>query len=182
VIRLARSGCRRHRTVLVDFLDRGERLPGLDAAFDHVDRCNGCRRDLESAALTIAALRRVGRAIATAEPSVDAWPRLRDRLAMPSRPALPGFLHVGGLVLSAWIVAFVSAPSLIGTNRSEPWRLPVAAGGGSALGHRDDARIRALSEPLVIASSVIWIAPDGHSGRSSVSTGSGGTIPTVTRR
>ena len=182
MIRLVGSSCRRHQSVLFDFVDRAERRPGLDAAFDHVNRCTGCRRDLESAALTIAALRRLSRAIAAEEPSTDAWPRLRERLTVPQRPAWPANLHVGGLVLSAWIVAVVVAPSLIGTHRTEPWTIPATVGGGSALAHHDDARVRALSDPLVVeASSVVWIAPDGASVRSD-STGSAGTIPTVSRR
>ena len=183
MIGLARSRCERNQRILFDFVDRGERRPGVDAAFDHVSRCSACRRDLESAALTVAALRRLSRAIAREEPSTDAWPRLRDRLARRHRQSWPANLHVGSLVLSAWIVAVVVAPSLIATNRTEPLGRPHTAGGGSALGHRDDARVRAISDPLVVdASSVVWITPDGASIRSTSSTGSAGTIPLVSRR
>jgi len=161
VIGLPRSRCRRHQAALFYFVDRGERAPGLDAAFDHVGRCTVCRRYLEGTALTIAALRRLGRAIAAEEPPTDAWPRLRDRLSPRPRQPWPAHLHVGGLVLSAWIVAIVVGPSLIATNRTEPWTIPATAGGGSALGHRDDARVRAVSDPLELVASVPWVVPDG---------------------
>ncbi len=56
--------CRRHRPVLVDFVDRRERGPRTPAALDHLARCERCEQEMAEYALTIVALRRAGREIA----------------------------------------------------------------------------------------------------------------------
>ena len=56
--------CRRHRPVLVDFVDRRERGPRTPAALEHLARCERCEEEMADYALTIVALRRAGREIA----------------------------------------------------------------------------------------------------------------------
>ena len=58
----ADTACRRHRPVLVDLVDHGERGPATPAALDHLATCRPCERELTELALTIAALRRAGAA------------------------------------------------------------------------------------------------------------------------
>ena len=112
-------GCRRHRSALLDFAVGGLRGPGTPAALDHLDTCTRCRAEIEATVLAAAALRRLATDVSTAEPSSDAWPRLRDRVAR--RPAARlGFMSpVAGMAISLAIVvvAVVGAPGLPG---SEP--------------------------------------------------------------
>ncbi len=55
-----KTGCRWHRPVLVDLVDRGERGPATAEALDHMAGCPSCEHELTELALTIAALRRAG--------------------------------------------------------------------------------------------------------------------------
>ncbi len=184
MIELAPRRCRSHRAVLLDFVDRAERTPRLDAALDHLAGCASCRRELEGAALTIAALRRLSRAVAAAEPPNDAWPRLRDRIRRRRRTAWSAPLQVGALVVSAWIVALGTGPMVIVTTASPPWVDPHdTTGGGSALAHPGDPRIRTLADPLDRVVSVRWVAPDGAGVRGNADRlHSTDTIRTVSRR
>ena len=120
-----RGQCARHRAALLDFVDRGEIVPGTALALAHLDRCDRCTDELESTVLTITALRRIGDDIARAEPSPDAWPRLRARLEglRPKRWAVMS--PSAGLVMSVALVAVLVAPLRLGgpTNLSaEPAR------------------------------------------------------------
>ncbi|HET9347288.1 MAG TPA: hypothetical protein VFO05_16465 [Candidatus Limnocylindrales bacterium] len=109
-----RGQCARHRSALLDFVDRGEIAPGTAQALAHLDRCGRCTDELESTVLTITALRRIGDDLARAEPAPDAWPRLRARLDRwrPARPAIMS--PVAGMVMSVAIVAVLVAPLQIG--------------------------------------------------------------------
>ena len=111
-----RGPCVRHRSALVDFIDRGEIVPGTAKALAHLDRCGRCTEELESTVLTITALRRLGDDLARAEPSPDAWPRLRARLdrLRPKRPAVMS--PAAGMVMSMAIVAVLVVPFQIGTS------------------------------------------------------------------
>jgi hypothetical protein len=106
--------CARHRSVLLDFVDRGEIVPGTDKALAHLDRCRRCTDELESTVLTITALRRLGDDVARAEPSPDAWPRLRARLDgwRPARWAIMS--PSAGMVVSIALVAVLVAPLRVG--------------------------------------------------------------------
>jgi hypothetical protein len=108
------GACARHRSALLDFVDRGEIAPGTAQALAHLDRCNRCTDDLESTVLTITALRRLGDDLARLEPSPDAWPQLRARIDRwrPKRWAIMS--PSAGMVMSLAIVAVLVAPLKIG--------------------------------------------------------------------
>ena len=109
-----RGSCSRHRSALLDFVDRGEIVPGTAPALAHLDRCSRCTDELESTILTITALRRLGDDLARAEPSPDAWPRLRARLDR-WRPARWGIMSPSaGMVMSVALVAVLVAPLQVG--------------------------------------------------------------------
>jgi hypothetical protein len=113
VIELTRP-CVRHRPLLVDFVDHGEVRPGTAAALAHLDRCARCTDAIESTILTITALRRLGEATRDAQPSEDAWPRLRSRIQAlgPRRPAVMSPL--AGIAMSFAIVAMLIVPFRLG--------------------------------------------------------------------
>lgn len=109
------GACRRHRGALVDFVDRGEIGPSTGDALAHLDRCDRCASDLESTALTITALRRLGDDAAALEPSPDAWPRLRARIdRWRPRRWLVMSPRVG-TVMSALLVAVIVGPLQFGS-------------------------------------------------------------------
>ena len=117
---LGRS-CRRHRPALLDFIDRGEIAdPGTGLALAHLDRCDRCTADIEATVLAITALRRLGEDASHAEPSPDAWPRLRARIDRwrPKRWAV--LSPTAGMVMSVALVAVLIAPLRIGTAASSP--------------------------------------------------------------
>jgi hypothetical protein len=101
--------CSRHRPVLIDFVDRGEVRPETGAALAHLDRCTRCTEVVEGTMLTITALRRLGDEAAAAEPSADAWPRLRIRIqGWRRRPFVMSPL--AGVAMSFAIVAVLVIP------------------------------------------------------------------------
>ena len=102
--------CLRHRPALLDFVDHGEIVPGTANALAHLDTCDRCTNDLEMTLVAITALRRLGDDIARAEPSPDAWPRLRARLDRwrPMRWAIMS--PSAGMVMSMVLVAVLLAP------------------------------------------------------------------------
>jgi hypothetical protein len=134
------GACARHRSALLDFVDRGEIVPGTAQALAHLDRCNRCTDDLESTVLTITALRRLGDDIARSEPSPDAWPRLRARLDgwRPKRWAVMS--PSVGMVMSVAIVAVLVAPLGVGGATT-----PSDASAGSAVqpASREELRVEA---------------------------------------
>ena len=109
-----RGACARHRPALLDFVDRGDIVPGTANALAHLDRCGRCTDELESMVLTITALRRLGDDVATAEPSPDAWPRLRTRLDRLNPKRWVIMSPSAGLVMSVALVAVLVAPLHIG--------------------------------------------------------------------
>lgn len=111
-----RGACARHRGALLDFVDHGEIVPGTAAALAHLERCDRCTDELESTVLAITALRRYGDELARAEPSPEAWPRLRARLES-LRPARWAIMSPSaGMVMSVALVAVLVAPISIGTS------------------------------------------------------------------
>jgi hypothetical protein len=102
------SACRRHRTALIDFVDRRERGPRTPAALDHLARCQRCEDDMAGYALTIVALRRAGRELAAVPVPVADVTRV-----VPPAPRPSGWswrLQVGGLLTCAAIVGLVVLP------------------------------------------------------------------------
>ena len=124
-----RGPCERHRSALLDFVDRGEIAVGTAKALAHLDRCGRCNEELESTLLAITALRRIGDDLAHAEPSPDARPRLRARLETlrPKRWAIMS--PSAGLVMSVALVAVLVAPLRLSgaTNLSAAPSRPTAA-------------------------------------------------------
>lgn len=111
-----RGACARHRSALLDFVDRGEIAPGTAPALAHLERCGRCTDELESTVLAITALRRYGDELARAEPSPEAWPRLRAHLET-LRPARWAVMSPSaGMVMSVALVAVLIAPLRFGTS------------------------------------------------------------------
>jgi hypothetical protein len=81
------TACTTHRDALLDFVDGQDVGPATAAALDHLGRCRACEQELELTAVTIVAIRRMFQEAAFAEPSRDAWNRLRVRLDRPTRGA-----------------------------------------------------------------------------------------------
>ena len=110
----ANAACRRHRPVLVDLVDHGERTPATPTALDHLATCRLCERELTELALTIAALRRAGaayRRLPVPEASVPGALLVCATATAPvRRPSRGWTLHLGGLAASAGIAALLVAP------------------------------------------------------------------------
>jgi hypothetical protein len=130
VIDLTR-GCSRYRPVLIDFIDRRDIGPDTRAALAHLDRCTRCTEVVESTMLTITALRRIGSEVATAEPTADAWPRLRVRIqGWRRRPVTMSPL--AGIAMSFAIVAVVVLPIRSGTSIG-PFATPIIETGAGVV-------------------------------------------------
>ena len=108
------SSCAGHRAALLDFVDRRERRPGTDVALAHLDRCRSCEAELTEIALAITALRRIGAEVQLAEPSGDAWERVRQVAAR--RPAAPWRtrLSLGATLVGAALAVVVVMPAAFG--------------------------------------------------------------------
>ena len=114
-----RGACARHRAALLDFVDHGEIVAGTAPALAHLERCERCTDELESTVLAITALRRFGDELARAEPSPEAWPRLRARIET-LRPARWAIMSPSaGMVMSIALVAVLVAPFRVGTSTAE---------------------------------------------------------------
>lgn len=108
------SSCAGHRAALLDFVDRRERRSGTDVALAHLDRCRSCEAELTEIALAITALRRIGTEVQLAEPSGDAWERVRQVAAR--RPAAPWRtrMSLGATLVGAALAAVVVMPAAFG--------------------------------------------------------------------
>jgi hypothetical protein len=109
MIGISRSECHRHREVLLEFADHRDVWAVDVASLDHLDRCDDCRREVEAAASTVVALRRLA-APEDAVPPADMWPRLRTR-AMARPPKWRWRTPLAGLLVSAGVIALVLAPA-----------------------------------------------------------------------
>jgi hypothetical protein len=139
------SACALHRAALLDFIDRRERGSGTDVALAHLDRCRSCETELSEIALAITALRRIRAEVQLAEPSRDAWERVRRVAAR--RPAAPWRWRVslGTTVVAAALVAVVVMPTAFGS-LAAPWP-PIAGGDASAT--LDGARAGGAPAPRI---------------------------------
>jgi anti-sigma factor RsiW len=111
ITRMPRS-CVVHRAALLDFVDGQPRTPETSVALAHLDRCRTCEDELAGIIRTVAALRRLGRAAAIAEPSAEAWPLLRGRISRPPNTAWRWRFSLGGLMMSTAAVALLTLGSL----------------------------------------------------------------------
>jgi anti-sigma factor RsiW len=121
ITRMPRS-CVVYRAALLDFVDGQPRTAHTSAALAHLDRCRSCEDELAGIVRTVAALRRLGRVAASAEPSPDAWPRLRGRITRPADAGWRWRFSLSGVMMSTAAVALLTLASL----RSGP--LPVQQG------------------------------------------------------
>jgi hypothetical protein len=126
---------------LLDFVDHGEIVAGTAPALAHLERCGRCTDELESTVLAITALRRFGDELARAEPSPEAWPRLRARIET-LRPARWAIMSPSaGMVMSVALVAVLVAPFRVGTSTTSiaPTYLPSSQLGVSLEERRTEA-------------------------------------------
>jgi hypothetical protein len=130
VIDLART-CRRHRSALLDFVDRGEIASSTADALAHLDRCARCTAELETTVLAITAVRRLGAEVARAEPSPDAWPRLRARITRWSRVRWAILSPTAGMAISVALVAILVAPSRLGLSAGDAQSTALVNGWGT---------------------------------------------------
>lgn len=129
------AACRRHRPVLEALIERGERDPRTAGALDHLATCRSCEHELTELALTLAALRRVGREARRAPVPAPAPARVVALAAAPRRQ--PGRwawrMQLGGLLAGAAIAALVVMPRSLYPTQSlgdaparpvvaDPWR------------------------------------------------------------
>jgi anti-sigma factor RsiW len=127
------SSCVVHRAALLDFIDGQPRTAESAAALSHLERCRACEDELAGIVRTVAALRRLGATVAFAEPPVEAWTSLRDRIRRPSPVAWRWRFSLGGLVMSTAAVAVLtlaslhSAPLTVGPAFVDPGRPANAA-------------------------------------------------------
>ena len=136
-----RGACARHRAALLDFVDRGEIVASTAPALAHLEHCGRCTDELESTVLAITALRRFGDELARAEPSPEAWPRLRARIET-LRPARWAIMSPSaGMVMSIALVAVLVAPFRVGTSTTSiaPTYLPSSQLGVSLEERRTEA-------------------------------------------
>jgi hypothetical protein len=119
--------CARYRPMLVGFVDRSEVKPETAAALRHLDRCERCTEAVESILLTVTALRRLADEVELAEPQADAWPRLRARLARPSRRRAFVMSPIAGLAMSFAIVGVLVLPFRLGAERLAESARPTGA-------------------------------------------------------
>jgi anti-sigma factor RsiW len=156
--------CRRHRPVLVDLVDHGERGPATPAALDHLATCRPCERELTELALTIAALRRAGaayRRLPVAEVALQAVP---DVVAsVTRRHAGHRSFHLGGLVASAGIAALLVAPHVgLVPGRATPETAPVRP---AAVSTWQRVEHRLASSPDIPPVAVVILPPRYPEGR-----------------
>jgi anti-sigma factor RsiW len=124
ITRMPRS-CVVHRAALLDFVDGQPRTAVTGAALSHLERCRGCEDELASIVRTVAALRRLGRTSAAVEPSAQAWPALRARVATrPAQRWMPRF-SIAGLAVSAALAVVISMPATI-TQGGAEWNYRAA--------------------------------------------------------
>jgi hypothetical protein len=143
VIALPSRACRRLLPVLVDFVDRGEIGAETASAFAHLDRCDRCRDQLETTALAITALRRLGDQLSRAD--VPDTPPLPP--AVPHRRQAP-VAAAGALLATAFValLVFPLAPSRIG----------VATVTGDAPPPASHRSVDADPRPARVASPSFW--------------------------
>jgi hypothetical protein len=162
-----RGGCRRHRAALTDFVDRGLLGASAKAAFDHLERCDACVIELESTALTIMALRRLGDAMARYEPRPDAWPRLRARIEAGGAARFRGrttrAAHLAGAALVGCLVASVALSGAGPVETPSPVAIPEAARFDAPTENPSRSRPRpAVISPEQVRIDVArWTGPDG---------------------
>jgi anti-sigma factor RsiW len=150
--------CVVHRAALLDFVDGQPRTPATGSALSHLERCRPCEEDLAGILRTLAALRRLGESVADAEPSAEAWPRLRARAVRTGRRSRVSVANTaGGLVAASLVAAMVVSQAVLPRSRAftlpspavsridafEPRIVPVAGPGLTVYAAADDGHPQA---------------------------------------
>jgi anti-sigma factor RsiW len=112
ITRMPRS-CVVHRAALLDFVDRQPETAGTAAALSHLERCRTCEDELAGIVRTVAALRRLGVAVADVEPPAHVWPIVRARVTAPRADRWLPRLSIAGMAMSAALVVMISLPTTI---------------------------------------------------------------------
>ena len=118
MIGLDREACRTHAAEIAFIATRRE--PGSPAAYDHLDRCDRCRRELQGLALASLAMERLADEAAAhaaaalvqeASPDTDpTWLVLRRRAAAARGPLFRWWGHLAGVIVGAGIAVALFAP------------------------------------------------------------------------
>jgi hypothetical protein len=151
-----RRPCADHQAALLAFVDRRERSAATPAALAHLDRCQSCERELADVALAVAAMRRLGHHVRDAEPTPEAWLRLRDRVTRRVDP-WQWRATLGGLASSAFLVALLIVPVTVGGPGAMPRQPDSAAAIRQESAYLANARIGTLhldSPVAAVAGSV----------------------------
>lgn len=123
--RMPRS-CVVHRAALLDFVDGQPRTLASAAALSHLERCRPCEEEIAGIVRTVAALRRLGEYVAGAEPSADAWQRVRARAVRVNQRGRVSLANTaGGLVAASLVAAMVVSQAAL--PRSRAFTLPAPA-------------------------------------------------------
>jgi hypothetical protein len=153
-----KAGCRAHRDVLLDFADGRVGTWETSAALAHLDGCRACEDELSRVMLAIIGLRRIREEVAAAEPSGDAWVRLRTRIQQ--KPRSPWLVRspLPGIAMALSIVAVVVGPSTLfqtgagGRSDAAPPRAATDAG-------TSFERNRSLKRPPIPAQPITILVP-----------------------
>ena len=162
------GSCRRHRAVLTVIIDRGDLGASAEAALAHLDRCGRCVAELEATALTINALRRLGKVIAREEPRPDAWPRLRTRIESRDADRFRGRANrAGHLVGAALIGCLVASVTIVGPASTVPSDPPPFVPHAARFDAPTENPSRPRPRPVVAHAHDVridlakWTGPDG---------------------
>jgi hypothetical protein len=165
---LMSRGCLVHRAALFDFVDGLPRSQATRPALAHLERCRACEDDLAGIVRTVAALRRLGRAVGATEPPGDGWVNLRSTAERPPERRWATGGSVAGPLLALSIVTAMTV-HLGGLPRVDG----EFSGPSTAVSRLDgfEPKVLRLSSPdrTVYASapdtaSALPLAPDGDRG------------------
>jgi len=168
------TACRAHRDVLLDWAEGRVQSTETRAALAHLDGCRACEDELSRVMLAIIGLRRIREDVASAEPSSEAWGRLRTRIQR--RRTTPWLVRspLPGIAMALSIVAAVVGPSTLlraGAGRPSDAAPPHGAtDAGTAFERNRSLKRPPLPlEPITILVPLNWpesgvrfIGPDGH--------------------
>ncbi len=170
-MRFLRRGCDRHRPALLESLMGLGDPPGLPAALEHLDRCDRCRAEVETASLVVIALHRLGDEAARVEVPAMAWPRLLGRLAHWRLPR-PAFMSpLAGTAMSLAILVAVSVGGTVGPATDGASSAGIEPG-GHPLDPAEVTWLRAHMQPTnggsradddLVPPTSAWPGPDGRS-------------------
>jgi hypothetical protein len=131
------GSCGRYREALLDFVDRREVSDRTQVALAHLDCCEECRTEIESIALTINLLRRLGDTASQVEPRGDeVGLALREKLSRPRQTAMSGRLALGGNIVGLALVAVVVGRLALAPTAASPAFTDAGASATPAAEHR----------------------------------------------